>query len=131
MAVCKTCGQEMMDPDTTSCTYQVVKIGGKWYPRDVKYYDVNDRCHDCNIVNRFPNRHHPGCDMERCPVCGGQSISCDCPHDGMLGKTDPCPECGGLLMLPNETHGTLFCRDCGAIVLDAGSLPEHLKEGTR
>jgi hypothetical protein len=34
------------------------------------------RCHDCGAKNGHP--HHPGCDMERCPKCGLQAISCDC-----------------------------------------------------
>jgi hypothetical protein len=33
-------------------------------------------CHDCEVEEG--NIHHLGCDMERCPFCGGQLISCDC-----------------------------------------------------
>ena len=34
------------------------------------------RCHDC--VVRTGQFHHVGCDMEECPACGGQMLSCDC-----------------------------------------------------
>ena len=37
------------------------------------------QCHDCGV--REGEFHHPGCDMERCPFCGGQLISCHCCYD--------------------------------------------------
>jgi len=42
------------------------------------------RCHDCNA--KEGQYHELGCDMERCPFCGGQLISCDCcyKHLGLL-----------------------------------------------
>lgn len=33
-------------------------------------------CHDCNVQDE--GYHHPGCDMEICPKCGGQLITCLC-----------------------------------------------------
>ena len=57
-------------------------IAGHQYPR-VRYGRERGRtqtetnpCHDCAVV---PGELHvPGCDMERCPVCRGQVITCGC-----------------------------------------------------
>lgn len=35
-------------------------------------------CHDCDC--KEGEYHTPGCDMERCPFCGGQLISCNCAY---------------------------------------------------
>ena len=37
------------------------------------------RCHDCNC--KEGEIHSLGCDMESCPFCGGQLISCGCVYD--------------------------------------------------
>ena len=33
-------------------------------------------CHDCGCEHG--RVHHDGCDVQVCPVCGGQFIGCDC-----------------------------------------------------
>ena len=57
---------------TISCPYRYVKLDSEYYLRDTTYYDVNEYCHHCNILNAKGNTHHTGCDMEICPACGGQ-----------------------------------------------------------
>ena len=76
---------------TLSCPYRYVKIDNKYYLRDTTYYDVNNEyCHGCGILNAKGNTHHPGCDMEICPACGGQ-LAFDDMHDEIL-VNDELPE---------------------------------------
>ena len=46
------------------------------------------KCHDCGCVHG--ELHMPGCDVERCPFCEGQLISCDCAVEllGLEGDED-------------------------------------------
>lgn len=66
-------------------TIPTMRIDGADYPR-IRYGDESDdwgadrqACHDCAVVKgQF---HVPSCDVERCPRCGGQAITCDCLYD--------------------------------------------------
>jgi len=40
---------------------------------------ARSRCGDCGVARG--GLHHPGCDLQRCPRCRGQLISCGCRFD--------------------------------------------------
>ncbi len=87
MAECKSCHNDMLA--VRSCSRNNWLALGKdvrtgdprtWptvpYINPATFGDENPNCHDCGV--QIGARHHPGCDMERCPRCGGQLISCGC-----------------------------------------------------
>ncbi len=61
-------------------------IDGTIYPRIAYGNEEEDwgankgPCHDCAVIKG--QLHVPGCDGERCPVCGGQAMCCDCEYEG-------------------------------------------------
>lgn len=91
-AVCQDCGKPM---DTgVGCTLKELNrkkmvYGRIPYGEEKRMHEglapeyvkgmFDTPCHDCNVTKG--QYHHLGCDMEECPRCGGQLISCDCPFD--------------------------------------------------
>lgn len=57
--------------------YPRIPYGGE---RDVDWGADVGPCHDCSAVKG--ELHAKGCDVERCPVCGGQVITCPCKLEG-------------------------------------------------
>jgi len=79
MAKCEVCKMNMMTAD--GCSVAKIHINGTVHERIRVNNFMNPeikRCGDCNAKNG--HYHHWGCDMERCPACGLQLISCDCEN---------------------------------------------------
>jgi hypothetical protein len=75
MAVCEDCDQEMLQART--CTVDAVILQGHRYTRGRAFPGAPDgRCGACGVTEDA--YHHLGCDMEDCPRCGRQLISCGC-----------------------------------------------------
>ena len=73
MAVCSACDREMTTRvGCSALTYDDFGDGVARY----RVPNGEHPCHDCKAPSRL--LHHPGCDSERCPRCGGQAISCGC-----------------------------------------------------
>lgn len=76
MVLCQDCGLEMRS--AASCTAGTLIIGDERVARERIGTPIGpaDRCGDCGA--KTGGFHHLGCDLERCPLCRWQLISCGC-----------------------------------------------------
>ena len=67
------------------------------------------RCNDCDVLPG--ERHHEGCDVARCTVCGGQRLGCPCldgstdTWTGLWPGTELCREKGWVLDARDPVDG--------------------------
>jgi len=89
-------------------------------------------CHDCGC--KEGELHSPGCDMERCPLCGGQLITCghlafDSVRIPYIQYPNICQYCGELWPEMFHVHGDewekyieprerdkIFCWECYSLI---------------
>ena len=57
-------------------------------------------CPDCNAPGGTP--HHAGCDVERCPECGGQMLGCFGDPEAEYAQGQRMGGCGWLYVIRDE-----------------------------
>lgn len=83
MTICPFCGSEMSSG--RSCTVDALHVGGRRYrlapfkPGRGQRGPGAGRCGDCGVARG--GLHHPGCELQRCPRCRRQLLSCGCRFD--------------------------------------------------
>jgi hypothetical protein len=89
MAICDLCNREMTTAD--SCSVDELHRDGEAvavvrYGKDPGWGRPKGRCSDCGVLPG--GFHHVGCDIQSCPGCRGQLISCGCSWDELGGSDD-------------------------------------------
>lgn len=82
MAACVWCEQEMTT--AASCRAEVLHLHGKpirmiRWGHERGWRGASERCGDCGVEP--DGFHHLGCDLQECPRCGRQMLSCGCRFD--------------------------------------------------
>lgn len=81
MAKCNVCGQEKTE--NASCNWVCFEIDEQQYERvrygDEKRSNFNQEyafCRGCGTP--VGGYHHPGCEIEECPLCKKTVLNCEC-----------------------------------------------------
>ena len=127
MAMCGWCGSEMSTG--RSCTVAALHVDGQ--PVELGRYGSElgrahrrgSRCGDCGV--EWGGFHHLGCDLQQCPCCRRQMLSCGCRFDEDDPDDDPWD--GSLTPLGVDANGNLMERGTLGgveVIIHRADLPE-------